>query len=139
MVERKYVVLVEEENLSYGDDISYNNKNNQAKKKEADSSAMMLDFNDILDCKSTADIFYKVLCAISAIESSYRRKEWSSALCKRKAKYLLGRFYEKYDPSYKKYISEGVSDNNQFIGSNTLVSIKIKLKSSRKNQMISKD
>ena len=45
----------------------------------ADSSALMLAFNDILDYKSTADISGKVLCASSAIESSDRNKERCSA------------------------------------------------------------
>ena len=95
-------VVVVEKNSTEGDEISRNNKNNRTKKKIADPSALMKTFNNLVDCKSTADIFDKVISASNAIESSDRNTEQVSASCKRKVKYLLGRWYEKYEPQSKK-------------------------------------
>ena len=81
-----------------GDEISHNNKNNRTKKSISDPSDLMQAFNNLVDCKSTAEIFEKVLSASYAIESSYRDKERGSESCKLKVKYLLVRWYENYEP-----------------------------------------
>ena len=122
-----------------GDEISNNNKNSVAKKKTAYTLALIQAFNNIVDYKSTVDIFDKVISASCAIESSDRNKERGSASCERKEKSLRGRWYEKYDPQSKKDVNTHGSVNDLFIERNILVSIKIKLKSSRIKQMITKD
>ena len=84
-----------EKHATEGDEISHNNKNKRTNKNIVDPSALMQAFNNLVDCKSTANIFDKVLSASYSIESSDRNKERGYASCERKVKYLLARWYKK--------------------------------------------
>ena len=48
-----------EKHSTEGDDISFNKKNNRTNKNIADTSVFIQAFNNLVDCKSTADIFTK--------------------------------------------------------------------------------
>ena len=95
--------------------------------------------NNLVDYKSTADIFEKVLQASYAVESLDRNKERGSASCERKEQSLLGRWYEKYEPQSNKDINMHERVNDIFIEINTLVSSNIQIKSGKSKLMITND
>ena len=71
--------MIVKEYSTEGDEISRNNKNKQTMKRIADPSALMKAFKNLVNFKSTVDIYDRVISAIYAIELSDRNKEKSSA------------------------------------------------------------